>query len=146
MRHLPQRVVTRFLGVERSPKAEVTHDVKHKMVYSLTKVYRSRPLGRAIMLIQQNLVPTVDMLTDKGRDGSHRLISKACVEHLASLGVFRGVYGVQSRFFANVLGQSNIECAPANIGLHTIDCRMSLWVTEQNQIRRDADPLSIDLE
>lgn len=146
MRHLPQRVFAWLLNIERLPKAQITHDIKHKIVHFLTKVYGSRPLRRAVMLIEQDLVPTLDMLTNKGRDSIHRTISEASIEHLASYGVFRRVYGVQGCFFPDVLGQSHIEGTSSNIGLHTIDGGMGLWVTEQHQIWCDTDSLTIDLE
>lgn len=60
--------------------------------------------------------------------------------------MLRRVYGIESCFLANVLRQAHIECAPANIGFHAIDGCVGLGVTEEDQIRRDADPLAVDLE
>lgn len=57
-----------------------------------------------------------------------------------------GIYGIKGVLFVNVLCQSHVECAPSNIGLHSVDGCMGLWVTEQDQVRRNADSLAIDLE
>lgn len=86
------------------------------------------------------------MLTYERGDSIDRVVSEASIEHLASPGVFRRIYGVQSRFFPDVLHQSHVEVTPSNVGLHTIHRRMSLWVTEEDQVWRDADPLAIDLK
>ncbi len=61
-------------------------------------------------------------------------------------GVFQRIYSVQLILLTNILRQSQIECAPSHIRLHAIYGCMSLWVTEEDQIGRDADLLAIDLE
>jgi hypothetical protein len=144
--YLSQRIGSRLFGIERSSKAKIAHDVKNKIVQALSEVQRLRPLRRAIVLFEQDLVPTVDMLADESRDSHHRLVCKASVEHLASVCVFRGIYAVQSRLLTDIFGQAHVEGAPANIGLHAVDGRMRLRVAEKNKIGRNADLLAIDLE
>lgn len=69
MRNSSQKIVSRPLDIEGSPKAKIAHNVKGESVHLICKVNRSGPLGRATVLLQHDLIPSVDVPDNEARGG-----------------------------------------------------------------------------